>query len=289
MTEPLIVVLGGTGAIGSVVASSLAERPVRLRALGRRSGDLRKADELREAVTGADAVVHLLADGRTPSLDSGVMAGLLDAAPPVVIYAGTVTQVGVPPRIPLDGTEEDRPVSPFERDKQAAENALLQASAEGAVRGVSIRLPTVYGCSPANGRFDGGALTRVIRRAIAGEPLTMWHDGTVQRDLLHVRDAATAVLAALDHIDELAGRHWLVGTGVGTSLGEAFRTVAEIVADRTGATLVPVTSVPPPRPLSAIDLASMVVDPSAFRERAGWVARVPVRPGLEDTVAAALS
>jgi dTDP-3-amino-4-oxo-2,3,6-trideoxy-L-allose reductase len=289
VTEPLIVVLGATGAIGSVVAASLAERPVRLRAVSRRSGDLRDPEELRAAVAGADAVVNLLADRRTPSLDTGVMAGLLDARPPVVIHAGTVTQVGVPPRSLLDGTEEDRPATAFERDKHAAERALLQASADGAVLGVSVRLPTVYGHSPANGRFDSGALTSMIRRALAGEPLTMWHDGTVQRDLLHVRDAAAAVLAALDHVDELAGRHWVVGTAVGTPLGEAFQMVAEIVARRTATPPVPVVSVPPPRPLSAAEVASIVVDDAAFRERTGWVARVAVRTGLEDTVAAALT
>ncbi|MGW4393758.1 NAD-dependent epimerase/dehydratase family protein [Amycolatopsis nivea] len=289
MTEPLIVLLGATGAIGSAVAASLAERPVRVRAASRRSGDLRKPEELRKAVDGADAVVYLLADRRTPSLDSRVMAEILDAEPPVVIYAGTVTQVGVPPRSLLDGTEEDRPATAFEKDKHAAERALLLATAEGAVRGVSIRLPTVYGHSAANGRFDSGALTSVLRRALAGEPVTMWHDGTVRRDLLHVRDAATAVLAALDYADELAGRHWLAGTGVGTPLGDAFRMVAEIVARRTDSAPVPVVTAAPPRPLSPADLASMVVDPSAFRKRTGWAARVPARIGLEDTVAAALA
>jgi nucleoside-diphosphate-sugar epimerase len=224
------------------------------------------------------------------------MAPLLDAltarrgrdAPPAVVYAGSITQVGVPGRTLLDGTEPDRPDTAIARDKHAAERALLQASARGVVRGVSVRLPTVFGHDPASGRFDSGVLTAMINRAIAGHPLTMWHDGTVQRDLLHVQDAAAALLAALDHIDVLAGRHWIVGTGVGTPLGEAFRAIADIVACLTGAATVPVTSVPPPRPLSATDLTSAVVDPVAFRSRTGWAARVPLREGLEWTVAAAL-
>jgi nucleoside-diphosphate-sugar epimerase len=129
----------------------------------------------------------------------------------------------------------------------------------------------------------------MINRAIAGDALTMWHDGTVRRDLLHVQDAAAALLAALDNLDALAGGHWLAGTGVGTPLGEAFRAIADIVARRTGTEPVPVISVPPPRPLSGTDLASAVVDPSAFGSRTGWAARVPLRDGLEWTVAAALT
>jgi nucleoside-diphosphate-sugar epimerase len=305
---PLVVVLGDSGSIGSFVTASLAARPVRLRAVSRRpapgpadglaevemrSADMTDIEELRSAVDGADAVVHLIA----PGPDAGVIAGLLDALatrparsePPAVIYAGSITQVGVPPHTLLDGTETDQPETDIARDKHAAERALLEASANGAVRGVSVRLPTVFGHNPATGRFDSGVLTAMIDRAIAGDALTMWHDGTVQRDLLHVRDAAAALLAALDNVDRLAGGHWLAGTGVGTPLGEAFRAIADTVARRAGTAAVPVASVPPPRPLSASDVTSAVVDPSAFRSRTGWAARVPLRNGLEWTVAAALA
>ncbi|BCB88515.1 NAD-dependent epimerase/dehydratase family protein [Phytohabitans suffuscus] len=310
--RPLVVVLGATGTIGSVVAASLAARPVRLRLVGRqpappppgaraavevRAADLTDPDQLRSTVDGAGAVVHLLADPRAGDLNARVMAGVLDtlsarsdrSAPPAVLYAGTVTQVGVPPRALLDGTETDRPDTAFQRDKHTAERALLRASAQGAVRGVSVRLPTVYGHSHANGRLDSGALTAMIRRAVAGDPLTMWHDGTVRRDLLHVRDAAAALLAALDHAGALAGRHWLAGTGTGTPLGDAFRTVAHIVATRTGRPPVPVGSVPPPRPLSTAELTSTTVDPAAFHRHTGWTAQVPLHDGLEWTVTAALS
>jgi nucleoside-diphosphate-sugar epimerase len=303
---PLVVVLGASGSIGSLLTAALAARPVRLRAVSRRpapgpadgaavevrSADMTNIGDLRSAVDGADAVVHLIA----PGPDADLISGLLDAlaaqppqsAPPAVVYAGSITQVGMPPRTRLDGTEADQPDTAIARDKHAAERALLEASATGAVRGVSVRLPTVYGHNPATGRFDSGVVTAMINRAIAGDALTMWHDETVQRDLLHVHDAAAAVLAALDNVETLSGGHWLAGTGVGTPLGQAFRTIAEIVASRTGTSAVPVISVPPPRPLSASAVTSAAVDPSAFRSRTGWAARVPLRDGLEQTVAAAL-
>ncbi|MGW3659657.1 NAD-dependent epimerase/dehydratase family protein [Streptomyces sp. NPDC005151] len=46
-----------------------------------------------------------------------------------------------------------------------------------------------------------------VRRAVAGEPVTMRYDGTVRRDLLHVDDVARAHSATLDRMDEPAGRH----------------------------------------------------------------------------------
>jgi nucleoside-diphosphate-sugar epimerase len=156
------------------------------------------------------------------------------------------------------------------------------------VRGVSVRLPTVFGHSPVTGRLDSGVVSAMVRRAVDGDALTMWHDGTVERDLLHVQDAAAALLAALDNADALAGGHWLAGTGVGTPLGDAFRAIADIVARRTGTAPVPVVSVAPPRSLSATDVASAVVDPAPFRARTGWAARVSLSDGLERTVAAVL-
>lgn len=303
----LVVVLGASGSIGAFVSASLAARRVRLRLVSRRplpgpahglaSVEVRSADvtdirQLRPAVEGADAVVHLVAPGPDATLMGRLLAAVSErpaaCGPPTVIYAGSVTQVGVPPRTLLDGTEPDEPETAIARDKHAAERALLQATARGLVRGVPVRLPTVFGHNPATGRFDAGVVTAIINRAVAGEALTMWHDGSVQRDFLHVRDAASALLAAVDNVDRLAGRHWLVGTGVGTPIGEAFRAIAEIAARLAGRTTVPVKSVPPPRPLSATDVASVVVDPSPFRSLTGWAAHVPLRDGLERTVAASL-
>ncbi|HEX6872329.1 MAG TPA: NAD-dependent epimerase/dehydratase family protein, partial [Micromonosporaceae bacterium] len=176
---PVVVVLGASGCIGSVFTAALARRRVRLRAVSRRpppalgiatvelyTADLTDPEQLRSAVDGADVVVHCLAaagaqgddkaDDCWVGLNAATMAGLLDAVasrpassrPVTVIYAGSITQVGVPPRTLLDGTEADLPVTAFERDKQAGESALLRASAEGQIEGISVRLPTVFGHSP---------------------------------------------------------------------------------------------------------------------------------------------
>ncbi|GAA4071967.1 NAD-dependent epimerase/dehydratase family protein [Actinomadura miaoliensis] len=318
--RPLVVVLGASGFVGSVVTAALADRPVRLRAVARRPSavptgcladvEVRRADltqnaRLADAVEGADAVIHLVAGGeygpgRDGTADAervnvGVMASLLDAMrgrrpgpPPAVLFAGAIHQVGVPPRTVLDGSEHDAPSDLFARHKQAAERMLLDATAEGAVRGVSLRLPPLYGHSPATGALGGGALAVMIRRALAGEPLTLWGDGTVRRDLLHVRDAAAAFLAALDHVGPLAGRHWLLGTGEGVPLERVFGCVAEIAAACRGGRPVPVRRVPPPPHAGPADLASVVVDASAFRGRTGWRPRVRLREGLEQTIMAAM-
>jgi dTDP-4-keto-6-deoxyhexose 4-ketoreductase len=124
----------------------------------------------------------------------------------------------------------------------------------------------------------------MVRRAVAGQDITMWHDGTVRRDLVYVDDIARALVAAADHVEELAGRAWLVGSGYGAPLGEVFTTVAELVAEETGKPPVQVVSVPPPAHAEAGDFRSVTIDSSAFRAITGWRPRVPLAEALARTV-----
>src|SRR5205085_3976417 len=130
--------------------------------------------------------------------------------------------------------------------KHEAERLLKAATVRGVLRGISLRLPTVYGTGPGERCVDRGVLATMIRRAFADEPLTVWGDGSMERDLLHVRDAAAAFVAALTNPDRLSGGHWLVGTGNGIRLRDVFTAVADSVAAQCGRRAVPVVSVPPP-------------------------------------------
>ncbi|MFJ8150147.1 NAD-dependent epimerase/dehydratase family protein [Streptomyces sp. NPDC096048] len=320
VSRPLITVLGASGFIGSHVVAELAGRPVRLRAVARRptvpaglgrsvadvetrAVDLSRPGGLADAVAGSDAVVHLVAhhdgagtwraaDGDTAAerLNTGLVQELADALrpapatgrpPTVVVFASTAGAAtdGVPG---FAGTE---PATAYERHKLAAERVLADATAADALCGVSLRLPTVFGPAPAPA-VDRGVISAMARRALDGAPITMWHDGTVRRDLLYVRDAVTAFTAALHHAPALAGRHWSVGSGRGTPLGDVFRTLAATVANRTGRPPVPVRQVEPPAFASAADFRDVRVDHAPFRAVTGWAPRVPLHEAVARTVAA---
>nr|WP_155074034.1 NAD-dependent epimerase/dehydratase family protein [Streptomyces taklimakanensis] len=312
----MVTVLGAAGFIGSAVTALLARRPVRLRAVVRRPVavpgpgpaelEVRPADvtdraALADAVAGSDAVIHLLAH-RAPSgswrvpegdrtaerVNVTVMRDLVDilgaargdGPPPVVVFAGTVGTDGGA------ASDASAPANAYQRQKLAAEELLHTASARGALCGTTLRLPTVFGPPTAPGREDRGVVTAMARRALAGEPLPLWHDGSVRRDLLYVRDAARAFVAALDHAPELAGRAWTVGTGHGVPVGELFRTIAALVGARTGRPPVPVVTVDPPDSAVGADLRGVTADPSAFRAATGWRPLAQPRAALEETVAA---
>ncbi|CAL9569303.1 NAD-dependent epimerase/dehydratase [Streptomyces sp. NPDC052644] len=319
VNPPLVALLGATGFVGSAVLRELAARDVRIRAVSRRpatapagaradvevrAADLTEPGEMAAAVAGADIVVLAtlysaatstwrVEDGDTAAerVNVGLARDLVDALaarsegpPPAVVFTGAASQAGPSDKGVLDGSEEDRPAGAYDRQKLAAERLLLEATARGAVRAASVRLPTVFGYGPHSTARDRGIVSAMTRRALAGDPITMWHDGTVRRDLLYIEDAARAITAAVDRIDAVAGRHWPIGTGHGSPLGPVFEEVAALVAKRVGKPPVPVVSVEPPAHAEPGDFASVTIDASAFRAATGWAPRVPLGEALRRTV-----
>ncbi|WP_030437886.1 NAD-dependent epimerase/dehydratase family protein [Actinoplanes subtropicus] len=317
VNPPRVVLLGASGFVGSAVLRELATRPIRVRAVSRRpalvpgdtraeievrSADLCEPGSMAEAVAGADVVIHAVAyiagsttwrvadgDAAAERVTVGLVRDLVDAArrsgPPLrVVFAGAASQAGPAAREILDGTETDRPAGEYDRQKLAAERILLAADAAGVVQATSIRLPTVFGSGPRSTARDKGVVSLMVRRAVAGQDITMWHDGTVRRDLVYIDDVARALVAAADHIAELAGRAWLLGSGYGAPLGEVFRMVAKLVAEETGRPPVPVVSVPAPAHAEAGDFQSVTIDSSGFRAVTGWSPRVPLDEALARTV-----
>ncbi|MDI6105159.1 NAD-dependent epimerase/dehydratase [Actinoplanes sp. NEAU-A12] len=319
--RPLVTVLGASGLLGTAIARELASQPIRLRLVGRRptavparrqaevevrTVDLTEPGAVAAAVADADAVIHLVAYITGPStwrvaatdpVAERVNLGLVEdlvraiaasrpARPPVVLFAGSMSQLGRPSAARIDGTEVDAPLTAYDQQKLAAEQILQAATEEGVIRGATLRLATLYSQGIDSAMLDRGVVAAMTRRAFADQPLTMWHTGTVTRDLLCIDDAARAFVAALDQEQAVTGRHWLVGTGVATSVAELFGMIAKVVSTHTGRPAVPVLSVSPPKHSAETDLIDYVLDPAVFEAATGWSARVPLMHGLDGLAAA---
>ncbi|MFE9055770.1 NAD-dependent epimerase/dehydratase family protein [Streptomyces mutabilis] len=294
--ETRAVDLSRPGALAEAVAGS--DAVVHLVAHLDGAGAWRAADGDSAAERLNTGLVQELADALRPTPAAG-------RPPAVVLFASTATTTpdpttgtgraattglgpattGLAPANAAPAPASTAPATPYERQKAAAERILADATVAGELCGVSLRLPTVFGPATAPA-VDRGVVSAMARRALDGEPITMWHDGTVRRDLLYVRDAATAFTAALDHARTLAGRHWSVGSGHATPLGDVFRALAATVASRTGGPPVPVRRVEPPAFASAADFRDVRTDPAPFGSATGWAPRVPLREALDRTVAA---
>lgn len=92
-----------------------------------------------------------------------------------------------------EGADSSRPLSPYAASKKAAETLLHSYHHLHGIDGVVLRYFTVYG--PA-GRPDMSVF-RFLRSIVGGETITVFGDGTQQRDFTYVDDIAGGTVAAL--------------------------------------------------------------------------------------------
>lgn len=203
---------------------------------------------------------------------------------PVVLFAGTVTEAGIPVRWPVDETHRDCPTTVYDLHKFAAETYLKCYVSDGVVRGAVLRLANVYGPGSTSGP-DRGVLSVMIRRALKGEPLTVYGTGEYLRDYVYVEDVVHAFLLAGAKVGAVNGQHFIIGSGTGHTLAEAFNLVADRVALRTGRR-VAVAHVEPPAGQAAIEARNFVADPTRFVRATGWRARWSLAEGIDATIEA---
>lgn len=263
-------------------------------------GDIRQLATWKQAVAGVQFIFHFAAQtsvpiaAADPEADLGAnvlpMLQLLEACRqfgtcPVVLFAGTATQAGLTPQLPVDETHLDSPLTVYDLHKLAAENYLKHYVSQGFVRGASLRLANVYGPGPRSSSSDRGILNTMIRRALAGESLTLYGLGQFVRDYVFVADVIRAFLTAGTHPDALAGRHFVIGSGTGHTLAAAFNLVAQRVAHKTGQQ-VAVQHVPQTSPLSPIEERNFVANTKAFRRATDWLPLYDLATGIDTTIEA---
>ncbi len=246
--------------------------------------DVRDREAVRRALAGVDAVVHLAAFGSVTdsisepfeNFDVNVRGTLvvLDACAAAgveqVVFASTGGAALGNATPPVDETTLPWPISPYGAGKVAGE-AYCHAYAGGfGLATTALRFANVYGPSSAHKR---GAVTSFIQRALCGEPLVIYGDGSATRDFLYVDDVCDGIVGALqggfaDHVFHLA-------SGVETSIEE----LARLVLDLTGAD-VPIEHAPARRGEVERTFARSRLAEEAF----GFEPRYSLREGLERTV-----
>ncbi len=204
---------------------------------------------------------------------------------PMVVFAGTATEAGIPTQLPVDEDQPDDPVTAYDRHKLMAENDLKTAAAEGAICGATLRLSNVYGPGAAGKGRDRDVLNRMIKAALGGEPLTVYGSGEYLRDYVFVEDVVDAFLEAADHAADMNGRHFIVGSGRGVSIRDAFELIAARVESFTGRR-VPVVTMAPPDALSDLQKRNFVADPSRFSAVTGWRPSWSLSDGIDRTIEA---
>jgi UDP-glucose 4-epimerase len=126
-----------------------------------------------------------------------------------IVHASTRQVYGRVDRLPADETTAANPVDVNGVAKLAGEQLHMVYNHAHRIPCTSLRLSNVYGPRQRLTSDDLGFLPVFFRRALRGEQIDIFGDGSQQRDCLHVDDVVDAALAAA--ADAAVGRIYNVG------------------------------------------------------------------------------
>ncbi|MFI7441145.1 UDP-glucose 4-epimerase GalE [Nonomuraea indica] len=304
-----LLVTGGAGYIGSVVAAQLVEAGHEVTVLDDLSTGHADAvpegarfvqgsiTEAGEALEGAEAVLHFAAKSlvgesvEKPGLywshNLGGTLALLDAMHERgvrrIVFSSTAATYGEPERSPVEEGDPTRPTNPYGASKLAVDTALTAYAGLRGLGAVSLRYFNVagaYGRHRERHTVETHLIPNVLKVA-TGERESVHvfgtdyptADGTCVRDYIHVADLARAHLLALDAVAE--GRHQIYNLGNGT--GFSVQEVISVCREVTGHEIPAVVG--PRRPG---DPAVLVASSQRIQSELGWKAE---RAELRDIVA----
>jgi UDP-glucose 4-epimerase len=307
-----VVVAGGLGFIGSTLVHRLVGEGASVVVVDalvpEHGGDRRNvagldvevlecsigASEVADVVRGCDIVFNLagqvshLASMREPSRDVELnltshvrfLETLRAVAPASISVLTSTRQVyGRPRYLPVDEEHPTAPVDVNGIDKLACEQFHLLYSRTYGLRSTVLRLTNVYGPRLHLHRPDQGFLSVFIRRALDGDDIELFGDGSQQRDCLYVDDVVEAVLAAAS-APAAVGEIFNLGNAEVLPLSE----IARLVLDASGGA-GSVRCVPWPEHLERIDIGSYQGDYSKSKRLLGWTPRTTFDEGIRATIA----
>lgn len=133
-----------------------------------------------------------------------------------------------------------------------------------------VRIFNTYG--PRMRPRDGRVVSNFVVQALAGEPLTIYGDGSQSRSFCYVADE-------VEGLYRLFMRGDAEPTNVGNPDEFTVRELADLVLELTGSTS-PIVS----RPLPVDDPKVRRPDITRAREKLGWSPKIPLREGLQRTI-----
>ncbi len=252
-----ILITGGAGFIGSHLAESFqGEAEVRILddlstgaaenltglAVDFINGSILDAEGLQQAMEGVDYVFHLAAMVSVPlsveqpmeceAVNGLGMVRVLEAAARAgvkkVFFASSAAVYGDNPAVPKTETMLPEPRSPYAITKLQGEHWCRFYQETGRVPTAVLRFFNVFGPRQDPRAAYAAAVPIFIEKALRGEPLTIYGDGSQTRDFIYVRD----IVAAIRHVTLTPGLTGVRNAGYGGTI--TVKALAEMIVAMAG-------------------------------------------------------
>jgi UDP-glucose 4-epimerase len=194
-----------------------------------------------------------------------------------LILASTRQVYGRPERLPVDETHPTVPVDINGVHKLAAESYYRLYHELYGLRVAILRLTNTYGPRMDVRSADKGFVGVFLRRALTGETVLVYGDGTQRRDFNHVDDVVDALLR-IGTCDAAIGHVFNLGDPRPRSLDEFARLLQRLTDCRY-------ERVPFPPDQLAIDIGDYWGDFRKLQSVTGWEPHIDLEVGLGATVA----
>ncbi len=205
-------------------------------------GDIRDYGACVESVEGVDTVVHLAANtGVSKSVEdpradmeanvTGTL-NMLEASRHAGVKKFIFASSGAPAGEVLPPIHENkvpRPVSPYGASKLAGEAYCQAYWRSYGLPTISLRFGNVYG---PGCRHKDSVVARFMKRALEGEPLEIFGDGSQTRDFIYIEDILRAVTLAGQSC--LGGEVFQIATHRETTINEMAARIKALVEKKTG-------------------------------------------------------
>ncbi|WP_346276107.1 SDR family NAD(P)-dependent oxidoreductase [Pseudonocardia sp.] len=251
-------------------------------------GELRDVESVSDAVAGTDVVLHLGAQIAIPYsyvnprdfIEVNVLGALNVAQAALrhgvtrVVHTSTSEVYGSARAVPMTEAHPLEPQSPYAASKLAADKLMDSYHRSFDLPVCVLRPFNTYGPRQS----ARAIIPTIISQALAGSTVRL---GSLspRRDLTYVDDTAAAFVAAAT-ADAAVGRTIQLGANHDVSVAE----LVELVADILGRELSVETESRRVRPESS-EVERLISGAFLARELLGWEARVPLRAGIERTIA----
>jgi UDP-glucose 4-epimerase len=299
-----VLVLGGGGFIGSWITDRLLRDGYAVRIFERPhvlpyrtfhgeaaewvAGDMSSFRDIRNAIAGIDAVIHLISatlpktsnDDPVYDVESNLVPTLnllremvAQHVPKIVFISSGGTVYGAPRQVPVDEGHPTDPLVSYGITKLAIEKYIGMFVKLHGLSGIVLRVANPYGERQPIGTGQG-AVAAFLHRAMSGLTIDIWGDGSHTRDYLHVSDVADAFSRALRY-DGPAGV-FNISSGRGTSLNQLADELEAVLGMRVPRRCLP------NRPF---DVPVSVLCNALARKELAWTPAVSLREGLSRTAA----
>ena len=296
------IVTGGAGFIGSHLVDRLVQRGDRVLVvddmstgcyanvregatiLERSVNDPKLKQEFKawnpQVVFHLAAQVSVSQSVRSPELDAqtnilgslNVLSATQDSGCPRLIFASSGGAVyGEPDYLPVTEDHPIRPVSPYGVSKAAFELYAKSLSTHKSTDVTVLRLGNVYGPRQRS-LGEAGVVSIFTDQILNGRPVSIFGDGTDERDYVYVSDVVDAMLKASDQRESNV---FNVGTGIGTSTMALFLKIVEIIGIDGKFDF---------RDRREGDIRQSRLDCSKVRACVGWKSKVALDTGLQETI-----